>query len=347
MRVRVVADTTGFCYPGQATAERRMPWSTTQDFGSGLGSKGRFLFLEHHVAAKRGGRHHIEAPRDNYGRVYIGMLEDGTLSMHAKLCYGVMWSFAAQGDAGGCWAGLDAIAKRMTCSRPTVMKAQAELKAAGWIQLLEGSRGHATNYWTMVTPAVNAVDPSGKRRLPLAVNGVDTKQELNQARETTATATPSDALEAPVDQPKGPDLDPAPPAPAAPPVVNPHGEILGAYRAWWVTSLGAAMGKFVPGPGDGKLAQGLVKAGVTAEDVAAACAVWPAKADDYTKAEGFPFWLFCRAFNKLNLAAKAAAPACTHTAVNWTRTFGDGTRSGTCVACGAPITRRQGEGDVA
>jgi len=117
-------------------------------------------------------------PADNYGRVYIGLLESN-LSAHAKLCYGVMWSFGPQS-----WAALTTIAKRMSCSKPTVIKAQAELKAAGWIVLVEKGSVHTSNIWQMVTPAMNSevkdVYPSGQPALPLEVKDVDHKQVVKQ-----------------------------------------------------------------------------------------------------------------------------------------------------------------------
>ncbi len=149
-------------------------------------------------------RQKVEVPVDNYGRVYIGMLESD-LSAHAKLCYGVMWSFGSS----GCWASIDSIAKRMSSSRPTVVKAQRELQGGGWIVLAEKGSVHSPHTWKMVVPAGNDVatsqiqqattlPPSRQPGLLLAGNDVATKKEVKQeAKEITiAGEVPSSDLKA-------------------------------------------------------------------------------------------------------------------------------------------------------
>src|ERR1700751_3073896 len=91
----------------------------------------------------------IKVPLDNYGRVYIGLLETN-LSSAAKLCYGVMWSFGQES-----WATVASIGRRMSVTENTVRSAQAELEAAGWIRLLENSKGRSTKTWEMVPPVSN------------------------------------------------------------------------------------------------------------------------------------------------------------------------------------------------
>lgn len=140
-------------------------------------------------------RQRIKVPPDNYGRMYIAILQDKTLSCHAKLCYATMWAFGVQSQ-GRCWAGLKAIAEWMSVSKPTVIKAQDELQSAGWIEFVEKAKQHGTTSWQLLIPEVNEVYHRrfrGKRPLPLnrpEVNAVDTKEELEPKKESTPTVRP-------------------------------------------------------------------------------------------------------------------------------------------------------------
>jgi hypothetical protein len=303
------------------------------------------------MAAERRGRHRIEAPKDNYGRVYIGMLEDERLSMHAKLCYGVMWSFTAEGENGACWAGIDALARRMSCSRPTVWKAQNELRAGGWILLLDGSKGHATNYWRMVVPDINGVNASHQRRLCLAIKDVNTKQEGNQEEKQEGEA---DASPPPDAQLQKQALDPAPTPRRAPkdPRKEARGLLLAAFVRWWLNQPGHVGLKYPDHPGDKAAAERLLDGGVGAEDMPRLLAAWPGVADDYTKANAFAFRVFCSSFLKIQAAAAKAAPilrACPHPVDRYRvdHSYGDGpdgydAQEGKCLDCGRSVTRYQG-----
>ncbi len=132
-----------------------------------------------------------------------------------------------------------------------------------------------------------------------------------------------------------PDLEPKPRASARPD--GDTGAILSTFREWWLRAFPGQ--KFVAGPGDGKLAQSLVKQGVLARDLSPLLVIWPDNADQFTKDNGFGLWLFCRQFNKLQLKARTAAPACAHTNVKWDQAFRDGTQVGTCMDCGNPVTK--------
>ncbi len=116
----------------------------------------------------------ILVPEDNYGRVYIGLLET-KLSSAAKLVYGVMWSFGQDS-----WASLASISRRSSLSRPTVIKAQRELEGAGWITLVEVGSAHTTSTWRMNPPAVNELYTRGKATLPLEVKPLYWNKEGNQ-----------------------------------------------------------------------------------------------------------------------------------------------------------------------
>lgn len=128
-------------------------------------------------------RQKIEVPKDNYGRLYIGLLES-PLSSTAKLCYGVMWSFGFES-----WASADSIARRMGMHRNSVGPAQAELEKAGWIQLLEAKQG-TPKHWVMKTPTtIVQVDAQPLGSTPTAIvhppaqplgSKQEGKQELKQ-----------------------------------------------------------------------------------------------------------------------------------------------------------------------
>ena len=278
-------------------------------------------------------RQKVRVPVDNYGRVYVGLLESD-LSAHAKLCFGAMWSFG-QGDV---WASVPAIARRMSVSVPTVRKAQAELLKAGWIELLEDSKGGKTKVWMMKTegkkPEGSEAEPETafpvdrKRHCGLTGNAVAGNKELNQEPEKITTPTNAD-------EPLNPKASPEVQAPVARPAAV--GEILGAFRDWWKIRYPGKV--YVAGPGDGEGAVKISKAGATLDQVLAALKVWPSKADDYTRERGCPFWLFVREFNRLQLAAPAG-PACSHPTEAFVekQTFRDGTRYGSCSACGAFLT---------
>ena len=92
-------------------------------------------------------RQKIAVPADNYGRVYIGLLETD-LTAKAKLCYGVMWSFGVS----ECWATIANIARRMSVSENTVRDAQKELAERGWIVAQANKEGDSKR-WTMMPPA--------------------------------------------------------------------------------------------------------------------------------------------------------------------------------------------------
>jgi hypothetical protein len=113
----------------------------------------------------------VKVPGDNYGRVYIGMLES-SLSSSAKLCYGVMWSFGQES-----WATVGSIARRMSVSGNTVRSAQKELQEAGWIKLSEDSKGRASKTWEMIPPTLQPLNPN-----PSTIEGL-TLQPLNPNKE--------------------------------------------------------------------------------------------------------------------------------------------------------------------
>ncbi len=104
----------------------------------------------------------ISVPFDNYGRLYIAVLESDLSSM-AKLCYGVMWSFGGQRN----WASASSIARRMGVHRNTVGPAQRELEVAGWIVLIETQKGMPVK-WQMKTPSTNIRIPAQPLGTPLA-----------------------------------------------------------------------------------------------------------------------------------------------------------------------------------
>lgn len=136
-------------------------------------------------------RQKIQVPMDNFGRLYIGLLES-PISSSAKLCYGVMWSFGFES-----WASADSIARRMGMHRNTVGPAQAELEKAGWIELLEAKVG-TPKHWVMKTPTtIVQVGAQPLGSTPTVIGQPPTqplgskqegKQELNQEGKQAPTA---------------------------------------------------------------------------------------------------------------------------------------------------------------
>jgi hypothetical protein len=134
--------------------------------------QGLVFFLESSVAEKQ----RIKVPPDNYGRLYVGLLET-KLSAYAKLCFGVMWSFGGAES----WASVDSIAKRMGTSKNTALKAQAELLKAGWVALLEDSKGRNTKTWQLFTAStVQDVDSNRSPDARLTVHPMHPKKEDKQ-----------------------------------------------------------------------------------------------------------------------------------------------------------------------
>lgn len=123
-------------------------------------------------------------PADNYGRAYIGLLES-PLTGNAKLCYAVMWSFGQES-----WAAVPSIARRMSAAENTVRKAQSELQAAGWIKLLEDSKGGSSKTWEMVPPTLQDVkgypSPDEGSTLQDVKGNKEGKQVLNKEKTNTA-----------------------------------------------------------------------------------------------------------------------------------------------------------------
>jgi hypothetical protein len=134
-------------------------------------------------------RQRIKTPPDNYGRLYIALLESDTTSL-ARLCYAVMWSFGQD-----CWASIPSIARRMNTSENTVRKCQIELQGTHWIVLVDSKDGVGKT-WEMQTPETRKTllnTPSPGEGLPLhdmkgtpspgeglPLHGVTYKKERNQ-----------------------------------------------------------------------------------------------------------------------------------------------------------------------
>jgi DNA-binding transcriptional MerR regulator len=90
----------------------------------------------------------ITGPKSPYGRVFIEILLDETMSNYAKLCYAVMTSF---GPDPTTWASITTISKRMSVSEGTARKAQRELEEFGWI--IKGKEIPGTTiHWKMLAP---------------------------------------------------------------------------------------------------------------------------------------------------------------------------------------------------
>ena len=289
---------------------------------------------------REGRKQRILVPADNYGRLYIGMLET-PLSSAAKLCYGAMWSFGQES-----WASQDSLARRMSTSKNTLRAAQAELLAAGWIKLLDDSKGRLTKTWEMITPACRAtvqpLDINGSTIEPLTVQPLDTKKEGNQEPKQEA----ADAAGAPVQTPQPKAETAVEVAKLRRAAMAARGQVLAAFRTWWLAQPWAAGRKYVDGPGDGKLADTLVAAGIVAADLAGPLAAWPKLADAWTKEHGFTFRLFVREFNRLQAKA-APATTCAHPPDQFVmeRRFKDGMAIGKCGLCGAPQSRQVGGRD--
>lgn len=119
-------------------------------------------------------RQKIEVPQDNYGRVYIGMLET-SMSAYAKLCYGVMWSFGSES-----WASVASVARRMSVSKNTVRKSQTELRNKGWIILKDEVVGE-TKTWQMVPASpLHHVNPPPSPRGGVPLHHVNPNKEDKQ-----------------------------------------------------------------------------------------------------------------------------------------------------------------------
>lgn len=136
----------------------------------------------------------ITGPKNNYGRVFIEMLADPSISAFAKLCYAVMTSFGGDKTT---WASVPTIAARMSVSENTVRKAQKELEENIWMIRGEEIPG-MTIHWKMLAPfertpsylegvrEVRALKGSpsngeGEGLIPGGgvVQGMNPKQELN------------------------------------------------------------------------------------------------------------------------------------------------------------------------
>ncbi len=246
----------------------------------------------------------IKVPADNYGRVYIGLLET-PLSAYAKLCYGVMWSFGQES-----WASLASIGRRMSVSKPTVIKAQAELAAAGWIVLVEDSKGRTTKVWEMRPPTVNVADFNGKGDLPLTVNAVDPKKELKQ--EEKQEGGPSKSKTDPTLEAKTTNFT-------------------NAFKQAWCQIAGVSGAFYIAAPQDRRQARELVQAGATAAEVPAKVAAWGKSADKWTREHNFPFSAFARVFNQIR-ATPAVRAGCQHTEEKVVETRGTA-KCYECVAC--------------
>ena len=141
----------------------------------------------------RAEREKVKVPGDNYGRLYVELLESD-LSAHAKLCYGVMWSFGA----AGCWASLPTIARRMGVGETTVRSSQKELSDAGWIRVLRELPGRTKEWSMQSTPSPHeGVPPRHANPTPSPHEGVpprhanpkqEGKQEGKQERPNAPSA---------------------------------------------------------------------------------------------------------------------------------------------------------------
>jgi len=141
----------------------------------------------------------VEVPLDNYGRLYIGLLETDASSA-AKLAYGVMWSFGG----GGCWASVQSIARRMSVSPNTARAAIAELEALGWLELKDAPSGGA-KVWQVKTAPLQPLKGGASTIGGGPLQPLEPKQERKQDAKQDLSPADAGALELtpPVTAPKG------------------------------------------------------------------------------------------------------------------------------------------------
>lgn len=220
----------------------------------------------------------IKVPSDNYGRVYIGMLESD-LSSAAKLCYGVMWSFGGQ-DA---WASLESIGRRMSVSKPTVIKAQEELRNAGWIELEQDSKGRKCKEWRLFTHEDR--EANGKLALPLTVKPLYPNKEGK--KESTDTPIPKAKTK---DQQ---DLD----------------TLQALWSKHWSPKLNE---NYLATKKDTLIFKGWVKAGVTPEVFEQKVVAYLQVVKDYHKNMRYPLWLLESTWNELQAGTVVDQRNCDH-----------------------------------
>lgn len=317
-----------------------------------------------------------------YGKLWPSLLEDARLDWKPRLCFGVMGSFGPAARAslkavakrmgvkqtktvklaqrllvetGWLFLVAEGIGRHprvwYMADRPfdwmTNLDAWQDLKATIEAETarrlvkgkFEGGCGVAPLPKAPLAVAPPSNDPLNKNK--------DLKQE-SKTIAADAAAGPAKTLD------QKADLDPQPTCAGGAAeieaaeatgkdLMSARGAILGAFRTWWLAQPWGQGRKFIHAPGDGKLAMALVRAGVKADDLVGPLAAWSDKADEFTRGNGYPFWLFCRAFNALQLAAPGRV--CDHPAdaIDWGTTYRDGTKAGKCRACGAPVTHKPKE----
>ena len=270
-----------------------------------------------------------------FGKLWPTLLENPRIDWKARLCFGVMGSFGPLAVAS-----LKAIARRMGVkSHATVRQAQGVLVVEGWLYLIaEGAGRHPRAWWLADRPWEWIHDPEAKAELDAAIAAETARRNKGANKDGLHVVGSQDGGAPAGEHPKqettftpnqeqsgAAEAAAAPEAPAQRQALDPkkerlaaRGRILGVFRAWWLAQAWAQGRTYVYGPGDGKLADKLVEAGVSADDLAGPLAAWLGKADDFTKGNGWPFWLFCRAFNGLQLAG-APARACIESILSWAR----------------------------